>query len=163
MENLNQVLPQEQPKLSQPLPSVVKKFPKPNFKNVIFTALLSFLVVCAGTLTGYFLAGAKSEGSSFTKVNSLLPTRQGGSKEQGVADEGVFKDSAQGVLEEGGIEGEGTHHLVRDGGPSQYVYLTSTVIDLQSFVGKKVEVFGESLAGKKAGWLMDVGKIKVLE
>jgi hypothetical protein len=48
-------------------------------------------------------------------------------------------------------------------GEDKYVYLTSTVIDLQSFVGKKVKVWGETLSGLHAGWLMDVGKIKVVK
>jgi hypothetical protein len=85
--------------------------------------------------------------------------------EAGLEDESAFTEeqSPEGILKEGGIEGEGTHHLDRGLGEDKYVYLTSTVIDLQSFVGKKVKVWGESLAGLKAGWLMDVGKIKVIE
>jgi len=35
------------------------------------------------------------------------------------------------------------------------------VIDLSGFVDKKVEIWGETLAAKKAGWLMDVAKVKV--
>ncbi len=66
-------------------------------------------------------------------------------------------------MEEGGIDGEGTYHLVRDGGPTKNVYMSSTVIDLGQFKGKKVQVWGQTISGKKAGWLMDVGKIKVLE
>jgi len=34
---------------------------------------------------------------------------------------------------------------------------------LQSFVGKKVMVWGQTIAAQQAGWLMDVGKIKVTE
>ena len=75
---------------------------------------------------------------------------------------GAVKE-VEGTLVEGGIEGEGTHHLERPGGPSQNVYLTSTAIDLQSLVGKKVHVWGETLSGIKAGWLMDVVKVKVLD
>jgi hypothetical protein len=30
-------------------------------------------------------------------------------------------------------------------------------------VGKKVRVYGQTFAGQKAGWLMDVGYIEVLE
>jgi hypothetical protein len=48
-------------------------------------------------------------------------------------------------------------------GEHKYVYLTSSVVDLQSFVGKKVQVWGETLAGQSAGWLMDVGKVKVID
>lgn len=80
-----------------------------------------------------------------------------------VADEAVFSDTAKGLLVEGGIKGEGTHHLDRDLGEQKYVYLTSSVIDLQSFVGKKVQVWGETLAAQNAGWLMDVGRVKVIE
>jgi len=67
------------------------------------------------------------------------------------------------MLEQGGIEGEGSHKLTREGGESQTLYLTSTVVDLEQFVGRKVQVWGETFAAQKAGWLMDVGRVKVLE
>jgi len=86
-----------------------------------------------------------------------------GAKQAGISDEATFKDSAEGTLEEGGVAGEGTHHLTRDGGVSQTVYLTSTVVNLDDFVGKKVKVFGQTISAKKAGWLMDVGLVKVSE
>jgi hypothetical protein len=75
----------------------------------------------------------------------------------------MFPDSAQGTLHEGGIEGEGTHHLDTGAGAEKYVYLLSTVLDLNSFVDKKVEVYGQTLAAEHAGWLMDVGRVKVIE
>lgn len=81
----------------------------------------------------------------------------------GVADEKAFRDSAEGILVEGGADGEGSHHLVRSGGPSQNVYLTSSIVDLNLFVGDKVTVWGETFSAQKAGWLMDVGRVKVLE
>ena len=34
---------------------------------------------------------------------------------------------------------------------------------VESFSGKKVMVWGETISAQKAGWLMDVGKIKVLD
>ena len=37
------------------------------------------------------------------------------------------------------------------------------VLDLQGYVGKKVEVWGETIGAKQAGWLMDVGKIRIIE
>ena len=115
------------------------------------------MVVLLGVGSGWLISG-RTRGSSVT-----VPGAQTGPKEAGLADEATFRDSAEGILEEGGISGEGTHHLVRPGGESQNVYLTSTVIDLQSFAGKKVMVWGETISAKKAGWLMDVGKIKVVE
>lgn len=84
--------------------------------------------------------------------------------EEGVKDASTFRDTATGnVLEnDGKLTTEGTHILVRTGGVSQNVYLTSSVIDLSKYNGKKVQVWGETFQGQKAGWLMDVGRIKVL-
>lgn len=74
-----------------------------------------------------------------------------------------FKDTATGVLEKGSINGEGTHILNREGGASQRASLTSSAVDLDLFVGKKVEVKGETNTSNKTAWLMDVGSIKILE
>lgn len=81
----------------------------------------------------------------------------------GVQDEAAFKDIAEGELTSGGIDGEGSHHLVREGGESQYVYLTSSIIDLDQFTGKKVKVWGQTFEAQTAGWLMDVGRLEILE
>ncbi len=75
----------------------------------------------------------------------------------------VFKDVAEGYLEQGGINGEGSHKLLRTGGDSQTVYLTSSVTDLDKLSGMQVKVWGETYQGQKAGWLMDVGKIEVID
>ncbi|OGM57166.1 hypothetical protein A3E46_02660 [Candidatus Woesebacteria bacterium RIFCSPHIGHO2_12_FULL_46_16] len=144
--------------VQQAVQPVVKKFPKFNLKGNLPLVLGVVLVILAGVGTGWLLSG-RGGGSG----GQTVPGAQSGPKEAGLADESTFKDSAEGVLEEGGVDGEGTHHLVRSGGASQNVYLTSTVIDLQSFVGKKVMVWGQTIAAQQAGWLMDVGKIKVTE
>lgn len=75
----------------------------------------------------------------------------------------TFKDSATGTIEKGSINGVGTHILNREGGTSQRASLTSSVVDLDLFVGKKVEVKGQTNSSNKTAWLMDVGSIKVLE
>ena len=75
----------------------------------------------------------------------------------------TFADSATGTVKAGGINGEGTHTLEREGGKTQNAALTSSVVDLDLFVGKKVEVKGETNKSNKAGWLLDVGSIKILE
>ena len=80
-----------------------------------------------------------------------------------MADEKSFTDSAEGSLTAGGIDGEGSHHLVRPGGDSQNVYLTSSIIDLDQFVGHSVKIWGETFQAQQAGWLMDVGRLQVLE
>lgn len=127
-------------------------------KDILLPALIILAVIVAGVATGWGLSGRDLIGAGQKGVGKIEPGREIGSK-----DEQTFRDKAEGVLEEGGADGEGTHHLVRSGGPSQNVYLTSSVVDLGDFVGKKVEVWGETFKGEKAGWLMDVGRIKVLE
>lgn len=118
--------------------------------------LISFVVVIAGVgsawVIGSKIFGTKPAAAPGAKVTST---------EAGALDPKVKYDNAVGVLKEGGIGEEGTHHLETEGGPSHWVYLTSSVIDLQSFVGKKVEIWGQTLASKKAGWMMDVAKIQV--
>ena len=156
---MEQQIPQTPaPQVPSPVQKVVMKFPKFDIKGQAFLIGGVVLVILLGIGSGWLLSG-KRKASSTREVPGVEST----AKEAGLADEATFRDSAEGSLEEGGIAGEGTHHLVRDGGPSQNVYLTSTVIDLQAFVGKKIKVWGETISGKKAGWLMDVGKIKVVE
>lgn len=81
----------------------------------------------------------------------------------GSSNESTFKDSAEGIIQAGGIDGEGTHKLIRTGGYSQTVYLSSAVIDLDKFINAKVKVWGETNTAQKAGWLMDVGRAQVIE
>ncbi len=81
----------------------------------------------------------------------------------GVPDEKTFRDEVDGVLIKGGISGEGSHTLLREGGVSQNVYLTSSVVDLDQFENMKVKVWGETFKGQKAGWLMDVGRLEVTQ
>ncbi len=117
----------------------------------------SFLIVLVGVGTGWMLTKTKSGSNS--NPGAIKTT----SNQAGVKDTSEFKDTATGILEEGGIGGEGQFHLTRTGGVSQTVYLTSTSVDLSSFVGKKVQVWGQTLSARKAGWLMDVGKVQVVE
>ena len=81
----------------------------------------------------------------------------------GVPDEKTFRDDTEGVLITGGLDGEGSHTLLRPGGISQNVYLTSSVVDLDQFEGHRVRIWGETFKGQKAGWLMDVGRVEVKE
>jgi hypothetical protein len=117
--------------------------------------LFSILVLLAGTVFGSYVGGLKSK-----KTTGLKLTNQ---KKEGVVDKKTFRDQAEGVLREGGIDGEGNFHLERPGGESQNVYLFSTVVDLSKYTGRRVRVWGETFSGKKAGWLMDVGLIEVIE
>lgn len=118
------------------------------------------LLVVLGVLTGYVLS---KQGASTLGVTSQKTTIVKTDKVAGVSDMETFKDSAVGVMEKGGINGEGTHKLIRDGGPSQTAFLISSIVDLDEYTGKKVKVWGQTFAAKKAAWLMDVGKVEVQE
>ncbi|KKT78439.1 MAG: hypothetical protein UW73_C0003G0087 [Microgenomates group bacterium GW2011_GWB1_44_8] len=121
------------------------------------------LAVAAGGLTGYLLNG-KGLGATGNSNNSSGAAGEATSvKSAGINDKTAFPDCAQGQLEKGGLKDEGTHHLVRGGGPNQTAYLISSVVDLEAFSGKMVELCGKSIASKKAPWLMDVGYIATIE
>lgn len=142
---------------------ILRKFSAPKKKTLLLPIIAALAVILSGVGTGWFLSGSSLTKKSTGPQGVAAPGAKESTTEAGLQDEATFRDSAEGVLEVGGIEGEGTHHLVRDGGPSKFVYLTSTVIDLDSFAGKKVKVWGETISARKAGWLMDVGKIKIIE
>jgi hypothetical protein len=117
-----------------------------------------------------FVAGAVILGAvvgfSFSKFKKSQGTTTSSSKTEntvGIVDKKTFKDSVEGTLREGGIDGEGNFHLERPGGVSQNVYLTSSTVDLSTYIGKKVKVWGQTFQGEKAGWLMDVGLIEILK
>lgn len=135
--------------------------------NKVF-AILSVLVLIGGVATGVGLSklNAKERSNAGESGTPLQQVPTGTIAEGDVfgnPEEKDFKDSAEGYLEIGGIDGEGSHKLLRDGGPSQTVYLTSSSTDLDKFEGMKVKVWGETFKGQKAGWLMDVGRVKVME
>lgn len=146
-------------------PSILHNLEKNEDMNKLLTKnLLIVLVVVAifGVGSGYLLAykGGKVGSPTITKNTSGSVAK---GTVEGSDDLKTFKDPAEGTLKEGGIEGEGQFHLVRPGGESQYVYLTSSIIDLSRYTDRKVKVWGQTQKAEKAGWLMDVGRVEVLE
>ena len=131
-------------------------------KPLILTILI---VLVLGVGTGYIASNVSGfSGDKVTTINSGSNT-SGEIKKgytAGVNDTKTFANSAEGVVKEGGIDGEGEFHLVRPGGDSQNVYITSSVLDLSKFIGKKIKVWGSTQTAQKAGWLMDVGKVEVM-
>lgn len=133
--------------------------------DTLSTQVVAMIVVGAiilGVGSG-FLGNMVASGMNFGLANQSGDEESSGSAKEsaGVMDKKTFPDNAEGLLKEGGMEGEGSYHLERPGGKSQNVYLTSTAVDLSTFVGKKVKVWGQTFAAEKAGWLMDVGYIEV--
>jgi hypothetical protein len=125
---------------------------QPKKKSILPLVIGAFLVVLLGVGTAWVISARLT---TSTPRGSSKAT----STDAGKLDPNVKYDTATGVLQTGGIDGEGTYHLVRDGA-GENVYLTSSMVDLSVFVGKKVQVWGETLASKKAGWLMDVAKVQ---
>jgi len=136
-----------------------------NVKKIVILVVIFLVVIGGGIFSGKFLAKKRSSSSNSGELARGSVSREKIKKgeEFGLKDKQAFKDIAIGVLKEGGVDGEGTHHLEREGGISQNVYLTSSVLDLHQFVERKVQIWGETFAAQKAGWLMDVGKLKVLD
>lgn len=122
------------------------------------------LIIFLGAVTGYFLSAKSLPGLGIQKVTQETVA---GSIKKGTVfgsdDLKTFRDTTEGVLEKGGINGEGSHRLIRPGGESQTVYLTSSIVDLDQFVSRKIKVWGETNKAQKAGWLMDIGRVEVLE
>ena len=129
-----------------------------NPKKLLLTVVIASVVL--GVLTGYILSSKRSSGVA---SGGLIPT----TAKNAQSDTRTFKDFAEGTIKtrpqssDPGEYTEGTHLLQRDGGVP--VALTSSVVDLSKYEGKKVKVFGETQKALKEGWLMDVGKVEEVQ
>jgi len=135
-------------------------------KKTLIVGLLVVLVL--GVVTGgglYYFTNQGKAGLGDGKATSGESLSKEMVKVGGVygLKDDLFKDEAEGVVEANGSQGEGTHRLLREGGESQTAYLTSSVLDLDSFVGRRVKIWGQTFAAEKVGWLIDVGRVEVLE
>ena len=135
-----------------------------NISSIFTKNLFIFLIVSIvmGVMSGYILSNKKGTGNTLTS-GTIDSSKVSKGVVVGSGDTKIFKDTATGTLKEGGIQGEGQFHLVRPGGVSQNVYLTSSSVDLSKFVGKKIKVWGETEKAQYAGWLMDAGRVEVIE
>jgi hypothetical protein len=152
--------PVTQEKSHTPMPRKTK----PN----VAIPIIALVVILMGVGTGFALSKAMpNKTTQSTSSASTLPKGEDAAVETGKIygseNKDTFPDTGIGVLEKGGIDGEGSHRLLKEGGPTQTIYLTSSVLDLDPFIGHKVEVWGETYAALKAAWLLDVGSVEVLE
>ncbi len=134
------------------------KLPESSFNRYLLMVLIASVVLGIGT--GLVLAkGAKAPSTANSSGTSTTAGKTSSSDSQ------TFKDFAAGTIQKRAISKdpnayvEGTHMLVRDAAVP--VALTSSVVDLSQFEGKKVKVYGETQKAIKEGWLMDVGKVEV--
>ena len=134
--------------------SIIKNFISSNNPKKILLSV-AIVSIVLGTLTGYIISNKKTGGMVGGGV--LAPTAKNAQ-----TDVRTFKDFAEGVIKakpqpaDGGYV-EGTHALIRQGAVP--VALTSSVVDLSLYEGKKVKVYGETQKALKEGWLMDIGKV----
>lgn len=131
-----------------------------NPKKLLLTVVIISVVL--GVMTGYVLSTKSKNGGSLTSAGlSLSPAKNAQS------DTRTFRDFAEGTIRVRPQPSdtlkytEGTHFLERQGAVP--VALTSSVVDLSKYEGKKVKVFGETQKALKEGWLMDVGKVEEIK
>lgn len=128
-----------------------------NPKKLLLAVVI--VAVLLGVITGYVLSNKGS--------NNLTSAELTGPAKNPQADSKTFRDFAEGTIKvrpqpsDAEEYVEGTHLLEREGAVP--VALTSSVVDLSKYEGKKVKVFGETQKALKEGWLMDVGKIEEIK
>ena len=138
---------------------------EPTSSILSMKALIVVLIaVVLGVGTGFVMAkggGGTSKILDKTGMTSESSVEKG--KSYGSDDKKLYSDSATGTVKKGGVGVDGAFHLERPGGDSQTVAMTSSVVDLSQFVDHKVKVWGSTQTEQVAGWLMDVGRVEVLE
>lgn len=139
-----------------------RKITKPltNTENPVrLIAGIAIIAIVLGIVTGYILS--TKNGSS--KVSPLSI----GAAKNAQSDTRTFRDFAEGTIktkpepQDPEEYSEGTHLLVRQGAVP--VTLTSSVVDLSKYEGKKVKVYGETQKAVTSGWLMDIGKVEEIK
>ena len=126
--------------------------------NKIFIGILVASIVLGG-VAGFLLSRSNKSSSTSTPAATTIQAKTASQDNQ------TFRDFAEGTIQKrpdpknADEYVEGTHLLVRDGAVP--VALTSSVVDLSQYEGKRVKVFGETQKAIKEGWLMDVGKVEV--
>ena len=158
------------------IPNLSTEKPKSPPSDINFSLLPIIIVLVLALVSGFWISrffpmnkGTVAKTTTTTEGQTVISTDKISSADEIKAGKVYgnakksFKDSATGVIEKGSINGEGTHILIREGGLSQRASLISSTVDLDLFVGKKVEIKGETNASNKTSWLLDVGSLKVLE
>ena len=144
--------------------SINNPMPKKSKSHAPKSVIIAVIVVLLGIGSGYGLHQVTGQGSSSglgalttpSAENDVTEGETYGSKQD------VFADDAEGVLVSGGNNGEGTHRLLREGGDSQTICLTSSVMDLDLFEDTQVKIWGETFDAQKCAWFMDVGRVQVI-
>lgn len=138
---------------SSKITNLTKHFSEMSPGRLLLTVVGASVIL--GVITGYIMS-SKGSGGIVSPLGNAAPTAP-------QQDTRTFRDFAEGVIKARPQPSdnkyvEGTHSLEREGAVP--VALTSSVVDLSKYEGKKVKVFGETQKALKEGWLMDVGKVE---
>ena len=143
----------------QKQPSLVRITSQKGKLTKVIPVFIIALIIAAGVFSGLVLASRNK--STTSDKGALEEEKLSSQVKESLAQ--TFRDEAEGVIQKNDTldkYAQGTHKLIRPGGESQTAYLTSSVLDLDEFVGKQVKVFGETFGSSQVGWLMDVGKVE---
>jgi hypothetical protein len=142
--------------------ALLNRFSTTPLNRIFLIIVISSVILGVGT--GYLLSTGKpgSQTSSVGNAAESITAPKAANQ-----DKSTFRDFAEGTIQKKTAPKsaneyvEGTHVLVRTGAVP--VALTSSVVDLSEYEGKKVVVYGETQKAVKEGWLMDVGMVEVKE
>ena len=114
---------------------------KPKSSKTIYFIIVVLAVALGFWVSRFFPSSKSGSGliSNLTKSNVTPAASLKNSNDlvvgQSYGDTGkTFTDTAIGTIIKGGINGEGTHTLQREGGKTQNAALTSSVVDLDLFL-----------------------------
>jgi hypothetical protein len=153
--------------VNKPLDKPFNPLKLPDIPKFVYPVVIVGAIVVGFVISRFFPSQSDSISSEDSLVgNQAAQVIEGEEIKAGVLygnTSQTFSDHATGVVKSGGVNGEGTHTLDREGGVDQDAALTSSIVDLDLFIDKKVEIKGETNKSTKASWLIDVGNIKILE
>jgi len=129
-------------------------------RKTLFLAIS--LPIALGIITGVYFGGQDFFDRAVYRDVSGHSTVLAKGQEVGVNDKNSNRDSAIGLLVKSDDQAKGTYKLMR-GTDALTVYLTSSTMDLGQFVGRGVQVWGETFQRKNIGWFMDAVKLKVIK
>jgi len=150
---------------NQPVETAKSAFLRAVPKKAHLVKFLPFIIVIVVVSLGIF-SGLVFSSRNKAASGSAISQDEELSNETKQSLAQTFRDEAEGTVEKNDEldkYAQGTHKLIRPGGESQTAFITSSVLDLNEYEGKKVKVYGETFGSSQVGWLMDVGKVEVLE
>ncbi len=132
----------------------------PITKKILF--FIVSLPIALGIITGFYIGGQYLFDKAIYRDISGHTVILAKGQEVGSNDKNSTRDNAIGLLVKSDDQAKGTYKLMR-GTDALTVYLTSSTMDLGQFLGRGVQIWGETFQRKNIGWFMDVVKLKLIK